>query len=219
MKYFFNNQNSSDLILFFSGWGCDENQFTNLKDDKDVLILYDYHDLNLDFQFDKYSNIYVVAYSAGVFVASVLADKINNIRKKVAVCGNPYLFDEKLGIPPEIIKVFKNITLDNYLDFRKHYMVFGDEEYEQYNKLQSLRTIESCEEELEALKKIYNEKKMQINPVFDAAVAAENDLIFNLSEQKMFYKEKLSIIKNARHHIFFRFKSFEEIINGVKAEK
>ena len=39
MKYFYLNHNSSDLIVFFAGWGCDYNQFTNLHDVKDVLIL------------------------------------------------------------------------------------------------------------------------------------------------------------------------------------
>ena len=212
MQYFYQNNHSSDLIVFFSGWGCDYNQFTNLHDHKDVLILYDYQDLSLDFDFSKYENIYVIAYSAGVFVASIMADNIPHVRQKVALCGNPYLFDEKLGISQENIRTFKAITLDNYLDFRRKYMVVTDEEYERYNKLESLRTIESCAVELEALQKLYTERKKQINPQFDIAVAAENDLIFNLAEQKDFYQDKLRVIKNAKHHIFFRFNSFEDIL-------
>lgn len=212
MQYFFKSNNSTDLIVFFSGWGCDENQFVNLHDDKDVLILYDYQNLTLNFDFSKYANIYVIAYSAGVFIASILADNMPNVRCKVALCGNPYVFDEKLGLSTNIIKVFKNITLDNYLEFRRKYMVFTDEEYEKYNQLQSLRTIESCESELEALQKLYEQKKSQINPDFDKAIVAENDLIFKLNEQMNFYKDKLKIIKNARHHIFFRFNSFAEML-------
>ena len=89
MRYFFENHHSHDLIVFFAGWGCDENQFTNLHDRKDVLILYDYHDLSLNFDFTRYANIYVIAYSAGVFVASIMADQLPNLRCKIAVCGNP----------------------------------------------------------------------------------------------------------------------------------
>lgn len=212
MQYFYQNNNSHDLIVFFSGWGCDYNQFTNLHDHKDVLILYDYQDLTLDFDLKKYENIDIIAYSAGVFVASIMADNIPHVRQKVALCGNPYLFDEKLGISQENIRVFKEITLDNYLDFRRKYMVVTDEEYEKYNQLESLRTIESCAAELEALQKLYAERKKQINPQFDIAVAAENDLIFNLAAQKDFYQDKLRVIKNAKHHIFFRFNSFEDIL-------
>ena len=213
MQYFFQDNNSRDLIVFFAGWGCDENQFTNLHDRKDILILYDYQDLSLDFDFSKYENIYVIAYSAGVFVASIFADAaLPNIRQKVAVCGNPYLFDATLGISEEKIRVFKDITLDNYLEFRRKYMVFSEEEYERYNQLQSLRTIESCDSELAALQKMYAQKKAQINPAFDKAIAAENDLIFEVEAQKAFYKDKLRIIPNARHHIFFHFDSFEDIL-------
>ena len=213
MQYFYQDNNSQDLIVFFSGWGCDYNQFTNLHDKKDVLILYDYQDLNLDFDFSKHENIYVIAYSAGVFIASILADKLPRVRQKVALCGNPYLFDETLGISSENIKVFSEITLDNYLDFRRKYMVVTNEEYERYNKLESLRTIESCANELKALQKLYAERKEQINPTFDKAIVAEKDLIFKLALQQNFYKDKLLVIPNTKHHIFFKFNSFEEMLD------
>lgn len=214
MQYLFQNNNSQDLIVFFSGWGCDYNQFVNLHDNKDVLTLYDYQDLELDFDFSKYDNIYVIAYSAGVFIASILGDTIPNVRQKVAMCGNPYLFDKKLGLSCDAVRVLKEVNLDNYLDFRRQYMVFSDEEYKKYNQLASLRTFESCERELVALQRMYKEKKEQINPEFDKAFAAENDLIFKLSVQKDFYKDKLQVIKNARHHVFFRFNSFEDMLNS-----
>ena len=213
MQYFYINNNSVDLIVFFAGWGCDENQFTNLQDHKDILILYNYQNLELDFDFSKYENIYVLAYSAGVFVASILANNIPNVRQKVALCGNPYLFDEILGLSAEIVQIFREITLDNYLEFRRKYMVFSDEEYVKYNQLQSIRSIESCQNELDALQRLYLQNKQHINPMFDKAIVAENDLIFNLSAQKNFYKDKLVIVPNARHHIFFKFKSFEEMLN------
>lgn len=213
MQYFYQNNSSRDLIVFFSGWGCDYNQFTNLHDKKDILILYDYQDLNLDFDFSKYDNIYVISYSAGVFIASIMADNIPNVRQKVALCGNPYLFDETLGLSEEIINVFKEINLDNYLEFRRKYMVIDDAEYEKYNELASLRTIASCENELSAIYKLYGKYKDKINPEFDKAIVAENDLIFNLQVQRDFYKDKLQVIPNAKHHVFFRFNSFEDMLD------
>lgn len=212
MQYFYQNKNSSDLIVFFAGWGCDYNQFVNLHDKIDVLILYDYQNLKLDFDFRKYHNIYIIAYSAGIFVSCLVSDKIPNVRKKIALCGNPYLFDNILGINAQKLEILKNINLDNYLEFRRNYMVYSDEEYKKYNELQSLRSIESCANELTYLQKLYNEYKDTIEPKFDKAYAAENDLLFNVDAQKDFYKDKLNIIKNARHHIFFRFNSFEEML-------
>ena len=213
VQYFYQNNHSTDLIVFFAGWGCDENQFTDLHDHKDVLIVFDYQDLNLDFDFKKYKNINIIAYSAGVFIASIFADTIPNVRQKIALCGNPYLFDETLGMSDKMIKVLDEITLDNYLDFRKKYMVFTDEEFVRYNRLESRRTIKSSTNELAALQKMYVKKKAQINPNFDKAIVAQNDLIFNLKAQKDFYKDKIHIIKNAKHHIFFHFNAFEDILN------
>lgn len=216
MQQFLISKNSQDLIVFFSGWGCDENQFTNLQDNEDVLILYDYQDLSLEFDFSKYRHIDLIAYSAGVFVASVLQKQIPNLSKKVALCGNPYLLDEKLGLSAQTIEIFKSIDLDNYLEFRRQYMVETEAEYQSYNDLQSLRSLESCQSELEALQKLYQQYKNQIDPDFDLALMAEKDVLFRLSAQKDFYQEKLRIIPKARHHIFFKFKSFREILEFDK---
>ena len=56
MKPFLINKNSENLLIFFTGWGCDESEFEHLKADSDVLILYDYSDLSLYFDFSKYKN-------------------------------------------------------------------------------------------------------------------------------------------------------------------
>ena len=217
MQHFFIDNKSADLILFFAGWGCDEHQFVNLKDMDDVVILYDYCDLNLDFDFAKYNNIRLIAYSAGVFVASIIQDKLPDLCKKTAVCGNPYLFDEKLGLSESTVELLKNVNLDNYLEFRRKYMVFDDDEYAKYNQLQSLRSVESCQEELVQLQALYAKYKSKINPVFDVAIMAEDDLFFNIKRQKDFYGHNLVVIPKARHHIFFHFKSFREIAD-IKAK-
>ena len=213
MQYCLWDNRAEDLIVFFAGWGCDDNQFVNLHDRKNVLILYDYQDLRLDFDFSAYKNIDVLAYSAGVFVAAVLSDKIPGVKRKVALCGNPYLFDEKLGLSAATVAALKAITLDNYLEFRRKYMVYSEDEYEKYNELQSLRTIESCQSELESLQKMYQQSADTIRPKFDKAIIAENDLLFNPAAQKEFYQEKLRIIPHARHHVFFKFTSFADILD------
>ena len=92
-------------------------------------------------------------------------------------------------------------------------MVYSKDEYEKYNELQSLRTIESCQSELESLQKMYQQYADAIRPGFDKAIIAENDLLFNPAAQKEFYQEKLRIIPHARHHVFFKFTSFADILD------
>ena len=213
MQYFYKNNHSQNLILFFSGWGCDEHQFTNLHDtNDDILILFDYQDLNLDFDFTPYKKIDLIAYSAGVFVASIFQKSLPPLHKKIAINGNPYLFDKKFGLSTQTINIFNSITLDNYLEFRRQYMVISDAEYKRYNELQSLRTLESCQQELTSLQNLYTNHRKEITQNFDLALMADKDPFFSLDAQKEFYGDKLRIIPNAKHHIFFRFNSFHEIL-------
>ena len=73
MKQYLINNNSNNLLVFFTGWGCDESEFEHLQANSDVLLLFDYTDLTIDFDFSKYKNIDLIAYSAGVFIASVIS--------------------------------------------------------------------------------------------------------------------------------------------------
>ena len=212
MRYYLKNNHSSHLIVFFSGWGCDENMFANLHDEADVLIVYDYSDWQLDFDFTEYETIDIIAYSAGVFVASVCSDRIPRTGKKIVVCGNPYLFDEDLGISGKNIRVFRSLNLDNYLSFRREYMVETDEEYERYNLMSSQRSFESCFAELDKLAEMYALRKGDIKDDFSCALLADHDPIFIFAKQKDYYKNRFRVVTDARHHVFFRFSSFAEIL-------
>lgn len=210
MKQFLINKNSEKLLIFFTGWGCDESEFEHLKANSDVLLLYDYSNLSLDFDFSKYKNIDLIAFSAGVFVASIMNFdfKINN---KIAISGNPFLFDEKLGLSGEIQDILYNITEKNADDFARNYLVKTDEEWKYFHH--SKRTIESCREEFDKLKEFYLINKQNIKDIYDYAIMGEEDPIFNVSAQKEFYKNRLNIIKNARHNLFFRINKYEQISN------
>ncbi len=212
MRYFLEKHDSDSLIIFFAGWGCDENQFANLKDKKDVLIVYDYQNLDLDFDFSSYGKIDLIAYSAGVFVASVWKPDCK-IGQKVAINGNPYLFDEKLGLSSRLVEEFRAINLDNYLEFRRKYMVETDEEYQKYNQLESRRSLESCQAELSSLQKLYEQYKDKLIADYDKVILSDDDQIFNLQAQQQFYHCPIKIVSESKHHLFFKFSSFEEILN------
>lgn len=42
------NNNSKELIICMSGWGCDDKQFAGITTSKDLVIFYDYDDLKID---------------------------------------------------------------------------------------------------------------------------------------------------------------------------
>lgn len=210
MKQYFINNHSDNLLIFFTGWGCDEYEFEHLSSNSDVLLLYDYSDLSLNFDFSKYKNIDLIAFSAGVFIASVFDFKFK-INKRIAIDGNPYLFDEYFGLSEKIQDILYNITAENADDFARNYLIKTEEEWEKFHH--SKRTIESCKTEFEKLKETYKANKHQIKNIYDYALFGENDTIFHIPAQKDFFGKNLHIIKNARHNLFFRIKSFEDFFN------
>ena len=208
MKKYLIDKNSETLLLLFAGWGSDEYAFEHLRADFDVLILYDYTDLSLDFDFSKYKKFNLIGHSAGVFVASVLKFDLE-FDKKIAYSGNPYLFDEKLGLSKKTQEILCNITEENANDFAKNYLIKTEEEYERFRP--SRRTIESCMAEFEDLKIIYRENWHKIKDIYDSAYIGEDDKIFDISAQKEFYKNRLHIVKNARHNMFYRVVNFSQM--------
>ena len=212
MKQYFINNNSDNLLIFFTGWGCDEYEFEHLTSISDILLLYDFENLNLDFDFSKYTNLNLISFSAGVFIAALM-DFNFEINKKIAIDGNPYLFDEKLGLSKITQDLLYNITEETAENFARDYLIKTDEEWKNFHP--SKRTLESCRKEFESLKKIYQEKKSSINDIYDFAIFGEEDPIFNISYQKKFYGDRLKLVENARHNLFFRINKYEQIFNLI----
>ena len=210
MKKYVINKNSDRLLIFFAGWGCDEYEFEHLNSESDVLILYNYSDLSIDFDFSKYKHFNLAAFSAGVFVASICKFYFN-INKKVAISGNPYLFDENLGLSNKVQDILYNITEKTADDFAKNYLIKTDEEWEKFHH--SKRDLKSCKDEFDSLKKIYNTEKQNIKDIYDFAIFGAEDKLFDITTQKEFFKNRVHLIKNARHNLFFRINTFDELLN------
>lgn len=210
MKQYYKSNNSNKLLIFFSGWGCDEYAFEHLNSECDILIFYDYLDLNYNFDFSKYHEINILAFSAGVFVGSIFKHDFK-INKKLALSGNPYLFDDHFGISESIQEVLCSVTEENADEFLRNYLIKSDEEYKNFHCAK--RSIESCNTEFNALKKIYNQEHKNIKDTYDFAIIGKDDIIFNFETQKEYYRERLKIIPNARHNLFYRFKNYDEIFD------
>ena len=215
MKSRFVGVGSKDLIIFLTGWGCDEIQFLNMirsNSNYDLLICWDYSDLELksDIDFTRYDKIYLLAYSAGVYIANFMQNILPKTIKSVAINGNPLMFNEYFGLKPDIIRTFRTLTLDNYVEFRRQYLVASEEELEFFNKHSSMRTFESCNSELDFLEDLSKKDYKPYN--FDIALLSKDDRIFDFSKQKEYFKNYISL-ENMAHNIFYKYQTFDEIIN------
>ena len=206
--------NSKRLIVFLTGWGCDADQFKFMKSSlSDILICYDYSDLDLDFDFSKYDEFYLISFSAGVCVSGLIKDKLPKFNKKISINGNPLAYNQYFGLRKEIIDVFNGVTQSNALDFRRQFLVYDDEEFKKFNANQSHRSFDSCMTELSSLVSYDNES---IEPMkFDVTVLSENDKIFFYNRQLEYWSDKSKCItlNESAHFPFFRLNDYEEIIN------
>ncbi|MCC3041127.1 DUF452 family protein, partial [Campylobacter jejuni] len=108
------NENSQELILVFGGFASHPSHFAHLKSDKNVVLVYDYE--NLDFKFDlkSFSKITLIAFSMGVCVASRVLKDIE-FSQKIAINGTPFGIDKLKGIHPAIFrKTLQNFKLENF---------------------------------------------------------------------------------------------------------
>ncbi|MCC8173923.1 MAG: DUF452 family protein, partial [Odoribacter sp.] len=67
-----NKSSRGRVIIFFTGWGMDVNSVSHLKGEYDVLVIYDYNDISVTNlpDLNSYKEIYVIAWSMGVWAAA-----------------------------------------------------------------------------------------------------------------------------------------------------
>ena len=182
--------NSNDLVVFLTGWGCDDNQFKNFHSSKNLLLCWDYSTLDFEFDFSKYNKVSLLAYSAGVLIACLLQDKFPEFDKKV--------------------DLMLNLNLDNCMDFISTYLVRDEQELKMFLSTPSYRPFESSKLEIIKLQEYCNLKFTPIE--FDKVILSDNDKVFNPATQQEYFKDKFVLLKNASHHTpFLRFSFTDEL--------
>lgn len=73
IEFISHNPENSSLILIFAGWSTVPSLYEDVHmTGWDAAVIYDYDNLNLDFSFlDKYSTVWMFAWSLGVRIAAI----------------------------------------------------------------------------------------------------------------------------------------------------
>lgn len=211
-------------ILFFNGWGMDCNAAKHLQHDEyDVFTCYDYRDLcikpilssQLSF-LDSYKEIYLVAWSLGVWVAErVLTPHFSKFTKTIAINGTPQPVDNNFGI---VEQVFVH-TLENWNEHnRKKFNARMCGGNAQLSEWQSFMSERSCEEQQEELQFLYdairnNLQKNNHGKTWTETIIGSNDLIFTAKNQQNYWHSAVNYrILPLPHFPFANFTSWNEII-------
>ena len=213
--HWLNKKENDNLIIFFCGWSFDYKPFERLNyGTSDILVIYDYSDINLRDLKLEYKTCQLITWSMGVYIAYLLKDKLPKFDKKIAINGTPYPINDEWGIP---IKTF-DLTL-KYVDtglqgkFQKN-LFKRNEDYEKYLKNPVERTIENQKSELVALNDFIKGRNCEYDNFYDCAIISDTDKIIPTRNQLSFWQDKAkTVILNSGHFPFFEFNSWEEIIN------
>lgn len=180
MKYkWLNKTNSDKLIIFFNGWGMDDFVVSKLDcGDFDVIVFYDYNDLDLDIDLPPYKEKHIVAWSMGVMIATLF--DFGEIKSATAIAGTPYPVHNEYGIPERIynltIKGFSDKSVQKFMErmfLTKPDMVkFSD------------RTIESQKSELVKML----EYKPNENFTYSKVIIPDSDLIIPTKNQTNYWR-------------------------------
>lgn len=126
------NTGANRLLLLFTGWSTDERILAgNLPEGWDVAVAYDYSSLEpAGHLFDKYSAIYLFAWSLGVAAAAATLEGVK-IDAAFAINGTEHPANDELGIPEAIftatrerldernLRKFRRRMFDSALDFEQ----------------------------------------------------------------------------------------------------
>ncbi len=195
-----NKRNNHELIVFFNGWGMDDNAIRHLDvENFDVLTVCDYNTLEPLPDLSMYQKKYVVAWSMGVMIATNY--DIGQI-SATAINGTPCPIDIEYGINPKVYKLMELGFNENSKE--KFIAKMFDTSENILNVTQ--RSVESQKSELTALKNY----SANINYEFSRRIIANNDNIIPTKSQINYWKTYETI--NGGHYIFHNYKKWKELL-------
>ncbi len=182
---FIKRDGSASLVLFFAGWGMDLNPFKDIDSSCDIAIIWDYEDFELPAsQFYDYQNIYLFAWSFGIFAASeyIQSHPCLPIVLKTAINGTQFPIDNQRGIPTNIFNATcDNLSEHSLLKFYRR-ICANSEEYLSFLAHKPARSIQSLHDELANIRDTSLSSTRQ-PMVWDNVIASRRDLIFPFENQ------------------------------------
>ena len=208
------NNNNSKLLLFFAGWSSPPELFSKLEieRDTDIWICYDYQDLAFSDDLKAYKEIHLVAWSLGVWVASLLFEKeTKRFASATAINGTPSPIHDENGIPEAIFQgTLQNLTEEGMHRFNRR--MCGKREILQSYEQFPARPLPEIQQELQALF-LHIKAKGTLAPAFwTHALLAKDDHIFPAENLRNYWQGRCPITEiEAPHYPFYLWTQWNEL--------
>lgn len=202
-KYISRTSSNRRLILLYAGWGMDARPFRDLYfDGYDILVLWDYRDLTFNWApvLRNYDEICLIAWSMGVFVASLTIHEIEpRITKRIAVGGTLDPINDRRGIPTAIYHGTINALNPQSLSKFYRRMCTSATQFEAFREVRPKRPVSELIEELNAIETHTFFHTPQVEE-WDLAVIGREDRIFPAANQLAAWRQVApTLIINSGH--------------------
>ena len=210
--FFESNRNSKKLVIFFSGWGLEENIFKNIDNNGyNALCFYDYRELSIAHEaldiINRYIEKYLISWSMGVMVSSLFGELLSDCSQKIAICGSQRAVDNDYGIPVNSYR----LTVDNFSDKVMQRFIEKMDLPDSISK--ELKFNQSLAEKLEELKSL---GQMNISPplTYDKVLIGRDDKIFPLKNLQTYWNVQgcSPTILSCGHYPFVKYNSWHHIL-------
>ncbi len=217
MKHFWlNHAGNRELLLFFNGWGMNEQPFRHLEAGTlDVLMLFDYTTVDCELDFNlllkQYNKTYLVAWSLGVWAAAeALIPPLPYPIDGIAVNGTLFPIDEQRGITPTIFQA----TLDSWNEAARERFNrrICDNPDKLFEEAELQRQVVGQRNELAALQQRIASQPRLNTSLFTLAVVGSKDRIFRPQAQENAWRvSDVPITRiNVPHYPFALYHSWQE---------
>lgn len=202
------------LIVFFNGWGMTQRVVQHLDvQGYDVLVLGGYDGKDIDYNvFDGYKNIYLVAWSMGVWYASTLGleEKVH-FKQKIAFCGTVKAVDNTYGIPKNVFEAtVAGLSERSREKFAMR--IFGGKKAFDAMCNDVLVPFDDAKKELFFWSE--NKDKVFENGPWNTSFIGLDDMIYPIEAQRLYWQENgaKTVECKCSHYPFGQFASWKEII-------
>jgi pimeloyl-[acyl-carrier protein] methyl ester esterase len=209
--------NRERLLVFCNGWGMDARPFAPLQAHAyDVLMCYDYTDLEVDLDMialiGSYAEAHLLGWSMGVWAGQCLfAAAAGQFQRKIAINGTLCPIHDRFGIPVEIFSsTLEHFNISARLKFYRR-MCRERGILETFLANQPERKIDEQRAELEHL--------LQTTDCLSAAASiytdiliANRDYILPTANQRRFWQQKKVHLVDGCHFLFYGWNSWDDIL-------
>ncbi|WP_420923813.1 DUF452 family protein [Actinobacillus pleuropneumoniae] len=206
----------ANLIIYFAGWGTPASVVSHLAlpNGYDLLICYDYQDLNFPaFDFSRYQTVRLVAWSMGVWVAEKVLPEIN-LASATAINGTLFPKHDLWGIPLQIFDgTLQTLNAENRLKFERR--MCGDKQLlNVYLALPEQRSLAEIHHEIEVLNTAIEANLVTPKLHWTNVIIGEKDRIFSAQNQLAFWQDKkvrMTHLSKGEHYLWQHFSEWEQL--------